>query len=208
MSYWNYQKVGASAKQENIRHVAKIFEYIGYYPKTEYNDYEECSFEEPDVYCTEHSNNILFSGNIRKEFENMWHEDLLDLLNALFTKTDVYVHYAEGNDTSDTWENESFVYDTGNMTGYFDGSYTSYDGGLNGKKSYKFRFALKPPKMEYVNALVDLSIADGNEELTALLQEVSRKLREGLIVYSEDTTDTRVIGKIYDVVDNVTGEED
>lgn len=87
-------------------------------------------------------------------------------------------------------------------------SYTSYDCGPNGKRSSKKRFSLNPPKIEYVNALVDLSMADGNGELTALLLELSQKLKEGLIVYKDDPEDKREIGKLYDIEDNVSGEED
>ena len=50
---------------------------------------------------------VTFSGKIKGAFKNMQHEELLDLLNALFPNTDVYIHSAEGNDTNDTWENHN-----------------------------------------------------------------------------------------------------
>ena len=207
MSHWNYTNVGASAKPENKRYVEKIFEYIGYNPDSEYNDYDKCSFYKPDIYYCEYSAYEPFSGKIKSAFKNMQHEELLDLLNALFPNTDVYIHSAEGNDTNDTWENHNIVYDTNDMTCRYDSFYTSYDCGPSGKRSHKERFALKPPQIEYVSALIDLSTADGNGELTALLIELSRKLKEGLIVYKDDPEDKREIGKPYDDEDNVTGED-
>lgn len=135
-------------------------------------------------------------------------EQLLYILNALFPKTNVYVHAAEGNNTDDTWENHDIIYDTKDMTCYSKDSYTSYDCGPRGERSAKWRFALKPPKMEYVNALIDFSTDDGNTELTALLLDLSEKLKKGLIVYEDDPSDEREIGKEYDIEDDVTGEED
>lgn len=134
-------------------------------------------------------------------------KDLLDLLNALFPKTNVYVHAAEGNNTSDTWENHDTVYDTKDMTCYRDDSYTSYDCGPNGRRSSKARFILKAPKAEYVDALINLSIEDDNAELTALLQDLAQKLKTGSVVYENDPSDKREIGKEYDIEDDVQGDE-
>lgn len=208
MGHWDYQNVGASVTPENKKYVEKIFEYIGYAPKPDYApDGEECSFDYPDVYCCEYSAYDGVSGNIKKCFKDMGEEDLLYLLNALFPRTNVYVHAAEGNDTSDTWENHDTVYDTDDMTQYWNDSYTSYDCGPNGNRSSKARFILKAPKVEYVNALIELSTEDGNTELTALLQDLAKKLKDGLIVYEDNPSDEREIGKEYDIEDDVQGYE-
>lgn len=208
MGHWDYRNIGASTTTENKKHVEKIFEYIGYAPDPDYApDGEECCFNYPDVYCCEYSAYDEASGNIKECFMDMGELDLLNLLNALFPQTNVYVHAAEGNNTSDTWENHDTVYDTEDMTCYSDDSYTSYDCGPNGKRSSKARFVLKAPKTEYVDALIDLSTEDGNTELTALLQNLAQKLKEGLVVYEDDPTDEREIGKEYDVEDDVQGEE-
>ena len=71
------------------------------------------------------------------------------------------------------------------------GSYTDYGGdGPNGYRSWKERFTLSAPKQEYVQSLIELSTADGNGELTALLLELSRKLMEGLVCFKDDDSDT------------------
>ena len=208
MSYWDYRNIGASATPENKKYVQKIFEYIGYAPKPDYSpEDEECSFDCPEVYCCEYSAFERASGKIKSSFSDMGDEELLNLLNALFPKTNIYIHSAEGNDTSDSWENHDTVYNTNDMTCYYDDSYTSYDCGPNGNKSSKARFVLKAPKAEYINALIDLSIEDGNKELTALLKDLAQKLNDGLIVYEDDPSDEREIGKEYDIVDNVEGDE-
>lgn len=93
------------------------------------------------------------------------------------------------------------------MTCYYKAFY-QHSFGKDGEYSSKKRFALNPPKMEYVQALIDSSTKDGNPELTALLLDLSRKIKEGLIVYKDDPSDTREIGKEYDVVDNVRKDED
>lgn len=208
MGYWDYQNVGASAMPENKKHLEKIFEYIGYASEPDYApDGEECSFDYPDVYCCECSADNGYSGKIKKEFRDLSNEDLLYLLNALFPHTDVYVHAAEGNDTNDTWENHDTIYDTEDMTCYRNDLYTSYDCGANGKRSSKARFVLKAPKAEYVSALIALSTEDGNTELTALLQDLAKKLKDGLIIYEDDPSDEREIGKEYDIEDDVQGDE-
>ena len=136
MGHWDYRNIGASTTTESKKHVEKIFEYIGYATEPDYApDGEECSFDYPDVYCCEYSAYDRYSGKIKKNFRNMADEDLLYLLNALFPKTSVYVHHAEGNNTDDTWENHDTVYNTEDMTCYSDDSYTSYDCGANGKRS-------------------------------------------------------------------------
>ena len=209
MGHWDYVNVGASATAKNKSLGEKIFEYIGYAPEPDYApDGDECSFYDPDVYCCEYSAYDRASGNRKESFKGLDEEQLLYLLNALFPRTNVYVHAAEGNNTSDTWEIHDIVYNTEDMTCYSDDSYTSYDCGPKGKRSSKARFVLKPPKMEYVNALIDLSTADGNTELTTLLLDLSKKLKNGLIVYEDDLSDEREIGKQYDIEDDVTGEED
>lgn len=205
MGCWDYTNVGASAKPENKKYVEKIFEYIGYAAEPDYApDGEECSFREPDVYCCERSEDGCSGGNIRECFLDMQYEDLLNLLNALFPETDVYVHSAEGNNTSDTWENHDTVYSVDDMTCYRTDSYTDYGGdGPNGNRSSKARFALQTPKTVFVTALIELSKEDGNEALTVLLEELEKRIRDGLIVYKDDPEDKRVIGEKYDVVDDV-----
>lgn len=208
MSFWDYKNVGASATSTNKKHVEKIFEYIGYAHGPEYDpEGDECSFNDPDVYCCEYSAYAKASGNIKSEFNGMDECELLYLLNALFPKTDIFVHQAEGNDTSDTWENHDTIYDTNDMTRYCDDSYTSYDCGPNGNRSSKARFILKAPKTEYVNALINLSTKDGNTELTVLLQDLAQKLKTGSVVYENDPSDKREIGKEYDIEDDVQGDE-
>ena len=209
MSHWDYENVGASATPGNKKYIQKIFEYIGFAPNPEYCDEgSESWLSDPEVYCCRYSAYEKLSGKIKECFSHMDDEDLLYLLNALFPKTDVYIHAAEGNSVSDTWENHDIVYDTSNMTCYSNDSYTSYDCGANGKRSSKARFVLKAPEAKYVDALIDLSTEDGNTELTALLQELAQKLKDGLVVYEDDPLDEREIGKEYDIEDDVTGEED
>ena len=182
MGYWNYINVGASAEPENIEYVEKIFEYIGYAEEPGYSDGDECSFDDPDVYCCKYSAYEPYSGKIKKCFAEYDETDLLYILNALFPKTDVYIHSAEGNNTDDTWQNHDIVYDTEDMTCYYEDSYTSHDCGPNGSKSSKARFVLKPPKQEYVSALIDLSQIDNNDELVSLLTDLLEKLKQGKII--------------------------
>ena len=212
MGRWDFKNVGASAKPENKKMVEKIFEYIGFAPEPEYaGDGEERSFDDPDVYCCMYSAYEEASGKIKNFIKNKYciDMDLLYLLNALFPKTNIYVYSAEGNNTSDVWENHETIYDTSNMTCYDSDSYTAYGGpGPSGHRSSKHRFALKPPEKELVDALIEQSTADGNTELTGLLTELSEKLRDGQIVYEDDGTDQRKINERYDVKDDVTGDED
>lgn len=208
MSSWDYTNVGASAKPENKEFVEKIFEYIGFAKEPDYaEDGEECSFSDPDVYGCWYSENDSASGDVRACLGWFLERDLVNLLNALFPGTKVYIHKAEGNNTSDTWENHDIVYDTDNMTCYRNDSYTDYGAdGPSGKRSSKERFVLKPPKEEHVSALIELSKEDGNIELADLLLDLESKLKDGLIVYEDDGTDHREIGEEYDVVDGVAGD--
>ena len=205
MGYWDYENVGASATPENIKHVQKIFEYIGFAPKPYYDpEGDETFFINPVVYCCKYSANERESGQIKKAFVDMDDKQLLYLLNALFPKTNVYVHHAEGNDTSDTWENHDIIYDTEDMTCLSFDSYTDYGGdGPNGKRSSKARFILDAPKEEYICHLIDISIKDKNTELATLLQNLSQKLKNGLFVLEDNSTDTREIGEEYDIEDDI-----
>ena len=209
MGWWDYTNIGASAKPENKKHVQKIFEYIGFAAEPGYApDGEECSFLKPDVYGCRESANDYESGHVKKEFNGLSEKDLLYLLNALFPKTNVYVHHAEGNNTSDTWENHDRVYNPENMTLECNDSYTDYGGdGPNGSRSWKERFALEAPKAEYIDALINFSTADNNTELTKILQELLQKLKDGLITYENDTQDTRIIGEKYDIEEDGSLDE-
>lgn len=211
MSYWNYQNLGASAKPENRNFIRKIFDYIGINQSPEYSAYEDRSFNTPDIYGCFYSEYNNTSSEFMSQVGAFGPDDLLYILNALFPKTKVYSHSAEGNDTSDTWENHSEVYDVDSMTLYGKDVYTSYGGdGPVGEKVWKERFALKPPEAEQIEVLIDLSTKDGNAELTALLQELLRKISNGEVIYDEDPEDKREIGVEYDITDNVVGwdEED
>lgn len=202
MGWWDYKNIGVDAKNENKRYVEKIFEYIGYTtePADTGEGYAECTFGHPDVYGCVESGYDEQSGHVKVGFKSFGAKDLLYLMNALFPKTSVYVHTTEGNTVSDTWESHNRIYNADTMTLECKDSYTDYGGdGPNGERSWEERFALKAPKVEYVRALIDLSSADGNEELTALLLVLSRKLTEGLITYEDDISDARTVGEEYDV---------
>ena len=210
MGYWDYKNVGASTKSKNIDYVKKIFEYIGYAEEPDYApDGEECSFKHPEVYCCEYSADDGASGDIKKDFTGFSEKELLYLLNALFPKTNIYVHRAEGNNTSDTWENHDEIFDTECMTLYKFDSYTDWGGGgPNGKRTSKTRFALKPPRLDFVEELIKYSEANSNTRLMSLLKELAEKLRKNEIMYEDDAEDKRIIGEEYDIVDDVEGEED
>ena len=198
MGSWNFTNMGASTNSKNKKYIEKIFDYIGYTNNAWHADIDDCLFWGPEVYrCTWNEYDDPYEKDAFKWFDAC---DLLYLLNALFPKTNVYVHSAEGNNTSDTGECHDYVYDTDTMTQKCQDFYEDYGGGgPNGRKTWKKRFALDVPKMEYVQALIDLSTEDGNGELTSLLLELAQKLRDGLIVYEDDASDTRVIGAEYDV---------
>ena len=200
MSSWDYINIGASAFPEHKKYVKQIFKYIGFgeCPAGGDGAYEKPFFDDPEIFCCRYSNWESISGHIEKSFYDMQDEDLLNLLNALFPSTRLYVRHASGNDTSDSWENTDKVYDPGTMTCYCGYSVTNYDVGPNGKEKWTERIALEPPKQEYVEALIKISTQEKNEELTSLLLELLRKLRNGEIVYKDDPTDKRIIGKIYD----------
>lgn len=191
-----------------MKYVEKLFDYMGYCPDPDYApDGDECSFREPYVYCCMSSVNPYFSDRIRwvKELDAYGVKDLRNLLNALFPGTFIYIHSASGNNTSDTWENHDEVYNTDDMTCYGFDTYTDYGGGTyQPDRSWKARFILEPPPMAYVKALIQISKDDGNEELTELLMELVRKLRDKEIVYEDDGSDTRKVNKKYDIV---KGEE-
>ena len=205
MSRWDYENVGASATPENRKYVQKIFEYIGYAPEPEYaQDDPECRFRDPDVYCCKYSACKEASGSIDYSFRDMDEGDLLYLLNALFPMTNVYVHTSEGNNTSDSYEHHDIIYDTSNMTCYtYDDYCNDYGDGPIGERSSKARFALEAPDEKYVNALIGLSTDDENIELTTLLMDLLKKLKNGLVIYKNDPEDTREIDEEYDIVDNI-----
>lgn len=207
MGSWDYTNIGASAKPEHIAYVEKIFEYIGYAPEPGYSEEgEDCTFADPDVYFCAESDYAPESGKIKDCFTGFKPTDLLNLLNALFPNTTVFVHHAIGNNTSDSWDNYDMVYNVGDMTVYNNESYVDYGGGGPcGKRSSKARFILEPPKPEYVSALIDLCKADGNTELLALLSDLSEKLKNGQIVYKDDGKDERVVSEEYDIEED---EED
>lgn len=202
MGSWSYKNIGADARPEHKKFVEKIFEYIGYTtePANTGEGYAECTFWNPDVYGCVMSDYDEQSGYVKDCFRAFDETDLLCLLNALFPKTSVYVHTTEGNTVSDTWESHNRIYNADTMTLECKDSYTDYGGdGPNGYRSWKERFTLSAPKQEYVQSLIELSTADGNGELTALLLELSRKLMEGLVCFKDDDSDTRAIGEEYDV---------
>ena len=208
MGWWDYKNIGASASRQNLKYVEKLFDYMGYCPDPDYApDGDECSFREPDVYCCMSSVSPYYSDRIRwvRELDAYGVKDLRNLLNALFPGTFMYIHSASGNNTSDTWENHDEVYNTDDMTCYGFDTYTDYGGGTyQPDRSWKARFILEPPPMGYVKALIQISKDDGNEELTELLMELYRKLRNKEIVYEDDGSDTRKVNKKYDIV---KGEE-
>lgn len=203
MGWWDYKHIGASADKENVLLVKHIFEYMGYTDVLDFSDGEECGFSEPDVYYCMSSVNPYIEKQIHrvKELEGFDDKDLLNLLNALFPSTYMYTHQASGNNTTDSWENHDEVYNTDDMTCYGLDKYTDYGGGTyQPNKSWKARFILEPPKMAFVQALIDISTQKRDTELTALLLELTRKLKNGEIVYPDDDSDDRKINKKYDIV--------
>lgn len=204
MGWWDYTNIGASASIKNLEYVEKLFDYMGYCPIADYAEGgDECGFREPEVYYCMRSIHPYFDERIRKvkELDGYDVQDLRNLLNALFPGTTIYVHSASGNNTSDTWENHDEVYNTDDMTCYGLDTYTDYGGGTyRPAKSWKARFILEPPTKEYVKALIDISINDGNKELTALLAELDQKLQNNEAFYANDGSDKRKVKKQYDIV--------
>ena len=212
MGWWDYTNIGVSVTPENEKHVKAILRYIGYGEDPDYaGDGDNTWYDGATgiVYVCQDSAKPRYGSDFDEAFEGFDERDLLYLMNALFPGTTVEVHHAEGNNTSDTWEKHVETYDPDTMTYSVSESYTDYGGGgPSGERSWDERIAMEPPKPEYVQALIDLSTADGNSELTALLLDLSEKLRDGLIVYKDDPADKRVIGEKYNEEDNVEGEED
>lgn len=211
MGSWNYTNIGVSATSENEKHVKAILRYIGYGEEPDYSeegDNHDYYYSFDVVYVCLDSDYPKYGAHFSEAFTGFDEQELLYLMNALFPGTTIEVHHAEGNNTSDTWEKHVETYDTDTMTYSVSESYTDYGGGgPEGERSWDERFAMRPPKPEYVQALIDSSTADDNSELTALLLELSRKLRDGLIVYKDDPADKRLIGQKYNEVDDVSGEE-
>lgn len=181
MGYWNYTHIGASATQENKKHVEKIFDYIGYGRELDYSDGEECSFAEPEIYRCRSSENPSVKSQIHEKFVflSFSENELLNLLNALFPGTSVYVHQASGNNTSDTWENHDRIYDISSMTMNSTDSYTAYGSGGTSEKRYGQKpFTISLPEPQYVYSLILLSNLDGNTELATLLEKLIQRYEE------------------------------
>ena len=206
MGYWNYANIGASAEPENKELLEKIFDCVGFTEDPAWNDYDRCDFDEPDVYRCFYSEQ---RGRRKKkravrvlldQFGAYGYMDLLYLLSALFPKIRLYYHSAEGNNNSDAWENIDDEYDTGNMTHSVSEKYTDRcgDGGPDGERSYKERFALEPPEIGHVRALADICGERGEDKLAGMLRELALKLENGQYVCKDDAADRRVIGRIYD----------
>ena len=205
MSSWDFTNIGASGSSQDIKYLKKIFEYMGYCPNYEIVPcYDEFRFGRlPHVYCCMSSIDSYYDDQISFVFElNPYGvKELRNLLNALFPGILFYIHSASGDDVSDTWESHDEVFNPDDMTCYGVDSYTDYGGGTYRPARYwKARFILEPPPLAYVEALTQISKDDGNEELTELLTELARKLRNDELVYIDDGSDTRKVNKKYDIV--------
>ena len=199
MGSWSFENIGASTIESNIKYVEKIFSYMGYRPDPKRTpDGDECSFIEPKVYSCRRNGFEGFKSRSRV-LDSYGVEDLRNLLNALFPGTFIYTHAADGNNTSDCWENHDEVYNPDNMTCYGFDSYTEY-GGNPSEEYWKARFILEAPPIEYVQALINVSKDDGDEELTELLNELAQKIRNNEIVYVDDSSDKRIVDEKYDIV--------
>ncbi len=203
---WNYTNIGASASIQNLWYVRKIFDYMGYASEADISDADECqyAFKYPPVYyCKSSDSNIDEQIHAVAELEDYDIKDLCDLLNALFPRTWLFVRSVLLEDDN-AWESHERVYDTDNMTCHgldryiFCGESNPYEPDT----SWKMRFSLEPPKMDYVQALINISKKNGNADLTKLLLELAQKLRNGEIVYIENSSDPRKINEIYDVEEN------
>lgn len=198
MGSWSFENIGASTSNSNKKYVEQIFNYMGYRPDPKRTpDGDECMFIEPEVYYCRRNGFEGFKSRSRM-LDSYSVEDLRNLLNALFPGTFIYTHAADGNNTSDCWENHDEVYNPDNMTCYGFDSYTQY-GGSSSDEFWKARFILEAPPIEYVQALINVSKDDGDEELTELLSELAQKIRNNEIVYADDSSDKRIAGKKYDI---------
>ncbi len=197
MSSWDFTNIGASTGYEYKKHIEKIFDYLGFTERAIHNGSGKCFFLEPPIYRCRHSG---CREEDRSAASDITAKELLDLLNALFPGTNVYEHSDQGSSVSDCWDITDCVYNIRDMTYYYVFSNTDYGEGASRGKSHKARFALEPPKKEYVSLLADLSREDRNTELTALLQELLNSLEAGNIVCKNDERDTRIINKAYDIV--------
>ena len=188
MGVWNFTNVGASPKPEFRKYVEKIFDYIGYASVYGYMDEDDYCPDPDDVYRCKDSNYEEWNGYIRRCFRDYGYDerDLFDILNALFPNTGVYIHHSEGNSLG--WLSHEEYFDTDRMIYYtvddeynddFDSEYEE-ETDVNEEEEEE-PIVMKPPKPEHIDALIELSTADGNEELTALLLELSRKMKEGFI---------------------------
>ena len=199
MGSWNFENIGASTTKSNLKYVEKIFNYMGYRPGPKRApDGDECIFIEPEVYYCRRSGFEGFKSRSNM-LDSYGVEDLRNLLNALFPGTFIFIHAADGNDTSDCWGNHDEVYNPDNMTCYGFDSYTEY-GRCQSEEYWKARFILEAPTIEYVQALINVSKDDGDEELTELLNELAQKIRNNEIVYVDDSSDKRIVDEKYDIV--------
>ena len=212
MGRWSFTNVGASASLQNVKYVKKIFEYMGYSEETDSFFSEQCGFKKPPVYYCMSSEDPRIEEQIHQvaALDGYDTKDLLNLLNALFPETWLYVYSSCGNNTSDTWEEHSEVYNTDDMTCYGLDKYTceGNEDPYEPNTSWKSRFILEPPKPEYVQELIIISIEDDNPELTTMLEELAQKIQDEEIVYIDDGSDTREIGEMYDCMEGFDAETD
>ena len=205
MAFWNYKNIGASSAPQNNKHIEKIFGYMGYVSRQNCVYENGRSFQKPAVYyCMRSADPRDNCGKIKfKDLEEYSFVDLRNLLNALFPETVMSLHMSIGSNTSDTEENHDEIHQPYNMTVYGFDSYIEEGQELEPNRSWKARFALEAPKMEYVQALIKASEDDGNAKLTTLLQELAEKIRDGKIVYPDNPSDNRPVDEKYDVIYDV-----
>ena len=212
MGMWSFTNVGASASLQNVKYVKKIFEYMGYSEETDSFFSEQCGFKKPPVYYCMSSEDPRIEEQIHQvaALDGYDTKDLLNLLNALFPETWLYVYSSYGNNTSDTWEEHSKVYNTDDMTCYGLDKYTceGNEDPYEPNTSWKSRFILEPPKPEYVQELIIISIEEDNPELTTMLEELAQKIQDEEIVYIDDGSDTREIDEMYDCMEGFDAETD
>lgn len=198
MGHWEYTNLGASGKPEHLRHIAKLFDYLGFTEEASYEGGDGEIYPRPKidrcVYNYRGENVVPFFA-----FDAI---EVCDLLNALFPGTSVYVHYSEGHTSVDYYKYENDTFNADDMTYYHDEWYKDVSvEGTTGYYRYKERFAYHTPELEYVQKLIDLCTEDGNSELAALLLELSNKIRNGLPVFEDNPEDSREVGAKYDVED-------